>query len=527
MNPVQMDTEFRLRPYQRDCVDAIRSAHEEDESVLAELATGTGKTEIFVAYAQEFKRTLVVCPWLTLIEQAANKIESRTGTVPDIEQGAKWSSEGGLARSPYVVASKASLCKVSESRPRPRYERFRDIDLVICDEAHYAATKTYSDMIQHFRSRGAKILGVTATAKRHDGVAMSVAFDRCAYQYGMLDAIEDGWLVRPKVTCKQIESLDLSNVAESYTTAGTDFNLRELNEKLEDSAVLIEIAAATAESTRGKKTVVYCSSVAEAESVSGLLCDEHGIESAWICADKKLVPESTWREAMRRFHSGEITHICNVGQLTVGWDCPSLEAIVMARPTKSLPLYTQVMGRGTRALPGVVDFDGSDAAARRSAIEQSAKPNFACVDLVDNSREHKIVTAVDVLGGREDSEVIERAKENTDGCGEYDMAEALLRAAEELEVRRKNRRLRAEIAAQATATFSEVEVDPFGGRCGAILKRAAAQREPATRKQRRYLWVKGIKDVDGLHISKAQASRMIGQLVSGQSVSEVRRTNRI
>jgi len=519
---------FRLRDYQAECVEAISAAHEEHDAVLCELPTGTGKTEIFVEYSRRFPRTMIVAPWLTLIDQAAKKIKDRTGEWPAIEQGKLWANEGEWGRLPHVVASKASLTRISAKNPHPRYLRFHEIDLVIVDEAHYSATRSYRDMLQYFRAHGAKVLGVTATAKRHDETALGEVYDTVAYQYPMITAIEDGWLCRPRVICKQLESLDLTAVETAYTVNGKDFNLCQLNEQLEQEAVLLEIAAATAESTRDQKTAVYCSSVAEAEAVSGLLNDRHGIKSGWVCADTKKVTKVQWRDTMDAFRAGELTHICNVGQLTVGWDFPGLQAIVMGRPTKSLPLYIQIMGRGTRPLPGTVDFPDSTPATRKHSIERSRKPFFRVIDLVDNSLEHKIVTAPDVLEGKYSIEAIARMKSEADSGDEFDLSEAAIRAEEDVHVRMENRRLRARVAAQVSARFRDTAADPFGhGRVASSGRRAGAIKTPATDKQRKLLWVRGIKDVDQLNLSKAQASRMIGQLIKGTPVAEVRRTNRL
>ena len=404
-----------LRDYQRNCLDAIASGHETCDSVCVELATGTGKTIIFCRYAatQKFGRTLIVCPQLTLIRQAAAKILDETGLSPAIEQASLWSEEHIKSiRNPYIVASKQTLTKKVKSG-RPRYARFKDVGLVVIDECHYAGTQAYREMVSWFRSQGAKILGVSATVQRTDKRAMSEIFDKCVFQYGIRQACDDGWLVRPRVRCKQIQSLDLTDVKTGNTFSGRDFNSRQLDEKLSNPAVVYEIAEAIAQETRGKRTAIYCASVNEAQAVAELLTDNYGIAAAWVCADERRVPKANWVSIMDRFSAGDITHVCNVGQLTTGWDLPALEAIVMARPTQSRVLYTQVMGRGTRPLPGVVDFDGSTPSTRQERIAESRKPHFSVVDLVDNSLNHKIVTVADVLSGEVSADVAARVRTAT------------------------------------------------------------------------------------------------------------------
>jgi len=524
---------FALRDYQRACVNEIQDAHKEHDSVLIELPTGCGKTECFVEYARLFEgRTLVVCPQITLIRQAADKIDQRLGVYPAIEQASNWSNETEWGQLPFVVGSKQTLCKVSKKNPYPRYRRFVDVGLVIIDEAHYACTKPYADMVDHFRDRGAKVLGVTATPKRHDSRAMGQIFDTCCYQYGMLDAIDDGWLVKPRVTCKQLEKLDLSDVATGTTTHGKDFNEKQLNEKLEDEEVIYEICEAIAAETRGVKTAVYCSSIAEAQAVAELLQDKYRIPAEWICSDTRRCPVQMWELRMDDFMRGEVTHICNVGQLTTGWDYPQLQAIVMARPTQSLSLYTQIMGRGTRPLPGVVDFPGSEPESRKARIASSHKPFFRVIDLVDNSMQHKIVTAADVLGGKWSLEVIERVKKESQETGKpIDLQEAAEKAQKQIEdelVWTENRRLRARRAERIRrAQFRDVTVNPFGGARGRVAEKGKVSKRPPSKAMLGYLWHLGFKSVDQYDISFGQARRMIAQLKDGASVAEVEHTNRL
>ena len=450
---------FKERPYQTQAREAVLKAFESQDAVIIEMATGLGKTEIFTQLLKEWGvgRCLVIAPQLTLIEQAFKKIYKRTGVAPGVEQAQNWSDETPWGRSPFVVASKATL-------ERGRYERIRDVGLVIVDECHMSITENWAKMLTHFVKDGAKILGVTATAKRHDKRSMKNVYQGCAFQYGIVDGIRDGWLVNARTLCVELQSLDLSDVSSSNTALGRDFNQLELNAKLESWETIFEIAEVTAKETAGLKTAVYCSSVEEARMVSERLSDHYGFKSAWICADtSKCTPEQR-HNALRSFTNDPdgITHICNVGILTTGWDFPGLQAIVMARPTKSKALYTQIFGRGTRPLEGVVDFDDSTAELRRKAIAESGKPNFKMIDLVDASLIHKIITSPDVMAGSWGMEVIEKVKKRLDE--ELDLDDALEQASEEVQ-EEKERREKAErehrAMIEAKARYRLREIDPF------------------------------------------------------------------
>jgi type I site-specific restriction endonuclease len=135
----------------------------------------------------------------------------------------------------------------------------------------------------------------------------------------------------------------------------------------------------------------------------------------------------------------------------------------MARPTRSQSLYTQIFGRGTRPLEGVVDFPGSTAELRRAAIAASAKPHFKVTDLVDASMEHKIVTSVDVLGGRYEMPVIERVKKEIleSAGGPVDIEKALQDAEEALRREREEAERKRRAQVQARAEYAKVAVDPF------------------------------------------------------------------
>jgi len=465
---------FVERPYQTDAREAVQDNFGElngSSSLLIELATGLGKTEIFTQIMKDWKngRCLVIAPYITLISQAAKKIYIRTGVEPAIEQAENWSVETSWGRSDFIVASKDTLIS---GMPK-RYRRLRDIGLVIVDEAHLSITKAWEELINHYRDQGAKILGVTATARRHDKQSMKNIYEKCAFQYGITNAVPDGWLVPAMTDCVQLESLDLSGIGSTGTAYGRDFNQKQLNQLLENSETIFEIADITARETANKKTVVYCSSVQEARLVAERLADNYGIKADWIASDVSKCTPQHRREALRSFQedSHGLTHICNVGILTTGWDFPGLECIVMAKPTRSRTLYTQIFGRGTRPLPGVVDFDGSTSDTRKARIAASTKPHFKMIDLVDASLAHKIITCVDVMAGTLGIEEIERADE----MGPID--EALLEAAKEIKIERETseRIERARIEARAKYTKRRIDSHAPLAEAGVRTKRRGAR----------------------------------------------------
>ena len=460
--------EFVERPYQRDARLAIEQEFASRDATIIEMATGLGKTEIFTQLMDRWGgRCLVAAPLITLVGQAARKIQSRTGVMPGIEQASLRSNEAPMVRSRFVVASKDSLIAGDPKR----YTRIKDVGLLIVDECHLSITSSWKELIDYFRQHGAKVLGVTATARRHDQRAMKQVYESCCYQYGIVEATRDGWLVPAHAKTVQLETLDLKGVGTSRRKVfGNDFSLTDLRHRLEDNRTILEISEVTARETEGMKTVIYCASVSEAQMVAERLEDAHGINAGWICADTSRCPETQRRLVLDGFTHGDITHVCNVGILTTGWDFPGLQCIVMARPTRSLSLYTQVFGRGTRPLPETVDFEGSTPMTRKKSIANSDKSSFLMIDLVDASLQHKIRTSVDVMAGTTDEDIIEKAKqfviESTEDRVEVDEA---VREAREIVKARRNEEARIQRAKlDVYAQYRLVDVDPHGEPTGEV-----------------------------------------------------------
>ncbi len=151
----------------------------------------------------------------------------------------------------------------------------------------------------------------------------------------------------------------------------------------------------------------------------------------------KLADEDR-QKRLKDFKDGRLRFLCNCMIATEGFDEPSIESVVMARPTKSRSLFVQMLGRGTRPAEEIAHQLGEleDAATRCAMIEQSAKPFCTIMDFVGNAGRHEIVTTVDIFGDGYEPEEIARAKELASD-GEMDALEALEESREELEQKRR------------------------------------------------------------------------------------------
>jgi type I site-specific restriction endonuclease len=179
----------------------------------------------------------------------------------------------------------------------------------------------------------------------------------------------------------------------------------------------------------------------------------------FICGDTDNI---TRKAILRDFKDGHFRILSNVGVLTEGFDEPGIEFVVIARPTKHRALYAQMIGRGTRPLPGVVEaFDTSDL--RRQAIRSSPKPHLEVLDFVGNAGRHKLISCADILGGNYDSDVVERAKRKARDA--VDMRRALDEAQEELERQQQEERRVADARTRqrlrAKAKYNCTTINPF------------------------------------------------------------------
>ena len=446
-----------LRPYQTAAADAIFKEWQENDSTLVVMPTGGGKTILFADVIRRVfpRRALVIAHREELIFQARDKIQRVTGLHADVEMG-EYRADGGLFRAaPVVVSTIQTQCSGGDGGGRMAKFDPQRFGLLIIDEAHHATSPTYRRVIDYYRTNPAlKVLGVTATPDRADEEALGQVFQSVAFDYEVLDAIHDGWLVPIEQQMVHVEGLDYSDIR---TTAG-DLNGGDLAAVMEAEKNLQQMASASLSIIGQRRALVFTASVKAAEMTAEIFNRHRLGMAAWVCG-------KTDREERRRvlaeFAADKIQVVCNCGVLTEGFDDPGVEVIIMGRPTKSRSLYSQMVGRSTRPLPGVVD--GPDTAdARKAAIAASAKPSCLVVDFVGNAGKHKLVTSADVLGGKVSEEAMELAVARAvKAGGPVKMAEALDEAEAELHEQARLAELARRARLVATARFTTQSVDPF------------------------------------------------------------------
>jgi superfamily II DNA or RNA helicase len=387
---------YTMRRYQ---VEAQKAIHTEWDNghlrTLLVLPTGTGKTIVFAAVTEDQvrdgNRVLVLAHRGELLEQAADKIQKVTGLRSAVEK-----AESTCLDSWYrvVVGSVQSL-----QRPN-RLNRFPEdyFGTIIIDEAHHAVTDGYQRILEHFPS--ARVLGVTATPDRGDMRNLGEVFDSLAYEYKLTQAIKDGFLC-PIMAQTIPLKLDISQVQMS----GGDFAVQGLGTALDP--YLDQIADEMQTVCKSRKTVVFLPLIKTSRKFRDILC-AHGFQAAEVNGTS-----GNRSEILADFAAGKYNVLCNSMLLTEGWDCPSVDCIVVLRPTKVRSLYSQMVGRGTRLSP------------------ETGKKDLLLLDFLWLTERHELCRPADLIC--EDHEVAEKMTDNLAqaGCPE-DIEKAAQEAGEDV-----------------------------------------------------------------------------------------------
>lgn len=311
-----------LRDYQERAVDAVfREWGSGHRRTLLVQATGTGKTvcfaEVVRRVAERGGRSLVLAHRGELLDQAADKISRMTGLACSVER-ADQTSVGTWNR--VTVGSVQTLMREDRLRALPP-DRFA---CVVVDEAHHAVSDSYRRILDHFAD--ACVLGVTATADRADRRDLGEVFDSIAFEYGLAQAVRDGWLCPIEAQTLPL-SVDISGVS---TQAG-DYAAGQLGDALDP--YLDAIADQMADVCRERRTVVFLPLVRTARAFAERL-RARGLTACEVdgqSEDRDVVLED--------FQAGRYQVMCNSMLLTEGWDCPAVDCVVVLRPTKSRSLY--------------------------------------------------------------------------------------------------------------------------------------------------------------------------------------------
>lgn len=356
---------IELRPYQQAAVDAV--LHEWDighHKTLLVLPTGCGKTICFAKIAESQvrvgNRVLILAHRGELLEQAADKIAKATGLKCAVEK-----AEQTALQSWYRITVGSVQTLMREKRLAqfsPDY-----YDTIIIDEAHHSISDSYQNVLNYFSN--ARVLGVTATPDRSDMRNLGQIYDSLAYEYKLPQAIKAGYL--SQIVAQTIPlQLDIAHVG----MAAGDYKAGELGTALEP--YLDKIAEEMVTYAKDRKTVVFLPLVETSKKFCRYL-RKYGFRAAEVNGNSQ-----DRAEVLKDFEDGKYDVLCNSMLLTEGWDCPSVDCIIVLRATKSRALYSQMVGRGTRLHEG--------------------KENVLLLDFLWNTERHELCRPAHLISKDED-----------------------------------------------------------------------------------------------------------------------------
>ncbi|MGI2328125.1 DEAD/DEAH box helicase family protein [Planococcus sp. YIM B11945] len=339
-------TDISPRPAQQEALEALENAMAEDYSrAMVVLATGLGKTYLAAFFAEKFKRVLFVAHREEILYQAKESFKH----VHPNRSGAFYNAAEKATDADFIFASVFTLGS------QYHLDRFAPdaFDLIVVDEFHHAAAPTYERLLGHFNPKF--LLGITATPDRMDNKDVYALCDgNVAVSIHFLDAIEREWLA-PFHYYGVYDDTDYSMIP----WRGTRYDEEELLQVQlrEDFAEKILDAWIAHKQTR---TIVFCSSVKQALFMDAFFRSS-GVRSIALHGES---PADMRRGAKGLLESGELEVIFTVDLFNEGVDIPKVDTLLFIRPTESLAVYTQQIGRGLRTAEGklhcvIIDFIGN------------------------------------------------------------------------------------------------------------------------------------------------------------------------
>jgi ATP-dependent helicase IRC3 len=356
------------RDYQVRCQAALEEGFEAGDNFLgAVLPTGGGKTIVFAHLArQHFEqhgtRVLVLVHTDELVSQAHAKLRA---VAPGLRIGIvkAWRND---VRADIIVGSVQTL------RNAGRRAAIRNVGLVIVDECHHAVAKSYQTIIDHFTDTTndnerieARVCGFTATMARGDGKGLGDVWSQVAYRKSISWMVRHGagpdhnsipvapgygYLLDPRGKRIEVDDLDLRTVKRS----GADFQNASLGTALSRAFAPEIVARAYVEHASDRSGILFAPTVDSAYEFEAALARE-GIKAETVHGDKSRMTTEERRNILARLEDGRTQVVCNCMVLTEGFDSPRVSCVVIGRPTRSVVLYQQMVGRALRPYPDQTD----------------------------------------------------------------------------------------------------------------------------------------------------------------------------
>ncbi len=352
-NQHQKGIMLKLRSYQNDAIEAINKTFKNEFRQYVEMPTGSGKTITFLSYARKHhKNILIIVPSQQLLHQVVESALLLYEPWEISRKGAGYNEECAFLH----------VCIINSIRgDYLDYLAKEKHDLIIIDEAHHSQSPSYQRLIKNklnfHLEKSMRFLGVTATPDRADGKLLDEILYKCSFKLNVKDLIKqkhlsdiEGYSVKTKIDLSEIDDRN------------GDFSLFQLYNKLCIESRNNMIVDLCCNDMKNRKTLIFCINIKHSKEINSLL-QKKGIASAHIDGTKK---NNSRESILDSFRKDEISVLTNCQLLTEGFDEPSIDGIILARPTRSIALFNQMIGRGLRNFPG--------------------KKNCKIIDVVDNHK---------------------------------------------------------------------------------------------------------------------------------------------
>ncbi len=324
---------IKLRKYQEETIASLRAQMVAGNKRLIMCApTGAGKTVMFSYMAKaalaKGKRILIITDRIEILMQSGGTLKKFGINPVIIDPNYK---EDTFLENIYIGMAQTLSRRIS----KVEYQTFfKSLDLIILDEAH---KQTFNGLQQHMGDHTI-VIGATATPLRiKNQISLHKFYDKIVEEVTLGSLIKDGYLAVPKYFSTKV---DLSKVGQSKG----DFDTKELGDMYSEQQVYEGVIENYLDHSPGEKALIFASSVVSSEEIINEFCSK-GIEAKHIDA---LTPKDERVAILKWFSETPGAIISNVGILTAGYDCPSVQVIILYRATMSLTLFLQMIGRGSR-----------------------------------------------------------------------------------------------------------------------------------------------------------------------------------
>ena len=333
-----------LRPYQQKAKQQIFAAWDECDNIMFQMPTGTGKTRLFSSIIRSIKnwgvlqsldvKILIVAHRIELIDQISENLERYKVSHGIIA--------GGVQRNLNHSVQVASIQTITHHSNLDLAEGL-NVDFIIIDEAHHSVANSYKKLWKYYPD--AKKLGVTATPWRMNNRGFQDIFDKLILSDPIANFIEQGWLAPYNyysINNNSSIQRDINSITE-FDIEG-DYKISALEKHIDTSGIRAQLLSSYLKFAKGKKGIIYSISRKHSDHI----CEEFKKAGINIVRIDSLTPKDERKIYVQRFKQGLIDIIVNVDIFSEGFDCPDIEFIQLARPTKSLVKYLQQVGRGLR-----------------------------------------------------------------------------------------------------------------------------------------------------------------------------------